>query len=141
MGDHLEKAEEAIHIAQDGEILEETIMAMAVEDMIKDTIIKVIMAMVEAIMVDMITKEDMDTIIMVDMDPTTAEVVILETRLLMVQNKDLMLIMIMNLVQSILNKEILISQLVMDQKQELMAIMMVTLDQSQKILRINSGFI
>merc|ERR1712228_101582 len=133
MGDHLEKAEEAIHIAQDGEILEETIMAMAVEDMIKDTIIKVIMAMVEAIMVDMITKEDMDTIIMVDMmekdmaailikadmvmiimvdmDPTTAEVVILETRLLM------------------------------DQKQELMAIMMVTLDQSQKILRINSGFI
>merc|ERR1719242_2228355 len=49
-------------MAQDGEILEETIMAMAVEDMIKDTIVKVIM-----VMVDMIIKEEMDTIIMVDM--------------------------------------------------------------------------
>merc|ERR1712228_362646 len=73
-----------VDTVQDGEILEETIMAMAVEDMIKDMIIKVIVVMGEVTMVVMIIKEDMDTIIMVDMMEKDMAAILIKADMVMI---------------------------------------------------------
>jgi len=161
----LEEVEVAVPTAKDGEMTvetmdpeEEKVAVIAPEDMdmTKDMIKDMIKEVMDMIIMDMTIEDeeevDMATTIMVEADMEIKAVMVvvillglillillLEMRSLTVQNKDLKVIMIMNLDQSISSKETLKSQLVMAQKQDLMVIGTRTLDQSQRILRTNSG--